>query len=36
MGVGLKNEKPADGRRRRGLGQGWVEAGMRTLRMALG
>lgn len=36
MGVGLKNEKGADGRRRRGLGQGEEEDGMTMLRMAVG
>lgn len=36
MGVGLKNEKGADGRRRRGLSQGEEEDGMTMLRMDLG
>ena len=36
MGVGLKNEKGADGRRRRGLNQGEEEDGMTMLRMDLG
>ena len=36
MGVGLKNEKGADGRRRRGLSQGEEEDGRTMLRMDLG
>lgn len=36
MGVGLENEKGTGSRGRRVLGQEGVEAGMRTLRMALG